>query len=245
MRHHVLTIVCCLALFACGDSGPDTGASDETTDDAQAMDASAPDATGDAGPPDSEGDTSTVDVSAATDVAEADSGPDGTSADVAQGEGTPRLRAYADAPTGSTLPDAIESCPVIAEERCEGDTVMRCSLYDADAGGWATDVPPMTEQAFWFDRYFDLYHTPNGLSMDVDFTDHMLAGTPESEWSKPESFRKYSGRGDSSGWTATALWGAAARYAVTGTEADYERMLARTEVVTFLYEVTNIPGMLA
>ena len=103
----------------------------------------------------------------------------------------------------------------------------------------------MTEQAFWFDRYYDLYHEANGISMDIEFTTHALAGTPESEWSSEAYFRKYDGRGDSSGWTGTALWGAAARYAVTGTEADYERMLTKTESMAFLYEVTSVPGMLA
>ena len=160
-------------------------------------------------------------------------------------QGPPRLRPYASAPTGSLLPDTIESCAIISETRCEAGTLERCSLYDAALDGWADEVPAMTEQAFWFDRYYDLYHQANGLSMDIEFSDHMLAGTPESEWSSPEAFRRYDGRGDASGWTGTALWGAAARYAVTGTAADYTRMLEKTETMAFLYEVTNVPGMLA
>lgn len=160
-------------------------------------------------------------------------------------EPVPQLRAYASAPAISLLPENIESCSIIAETRCDEGVLSRCALYDANVDTWAIEVPPMTEQAFWFERYYDLYHRANGLSMDIEFSDHMLPGTPESEWSKPEAFRRYDGRGDSSGWTGTALWGAAARYAVTGTEADYERMLSQTEAMAFLYEVTNVPGMMA
>mgnify|MGYP003728903295 CR=1 FL=1 len=71
--------------------------------------------------------------------------------------------------------------------------------------------------------------------MDFYFMQPVLAGTPESEWSKAEYFRRYAGYGDASGGTGNALWGAAARYAATGTEADYERMVEKLDKMTFLY----------
>jgi len=220
-----LFVLSCVALLGCGGAGPDPSG-DATEDGAEVNGADASDAP-----------TTIEDI--AEDTAGDDAGPDGVV------ETTPELAPYAVRPTASGLPGSVVSCPVIAEEWCEAETLRRCALYDTSAEGWAGAAPAMTEQAFWFDRYFDLYHAPGGLSMDVDFTEAVLAGTPETEWSGPEFFRKYNGRGDSSGWTGTALWGAAARYAVTGTEADYERMVARTEAVTFLYEVTSVPGMLA
>ncbi len=155
----------------------------------------------------------------------------------------PVLEAYAQPPKPAVLPQGTDACAVIHEARCEGEVALRCELYDLSAGTWAESVPPMTEQAFWFDRYYDLYHDVEGQTMDFRFTQPVPAGTPESEWSKAEYFRKYDGYGDAAGWTGTAVWAAAARYRVTGTEADYERMLGKLEKAMFMYEVNDIPGM--
>lgn len=221
-----------------GDTGQD--AADGETDVEADTDV---DATSDVDADVDEDATDTADV--APDTPDTPDAPDDAAdADVTP-LASPQLRSYVDRPTDPGLPERIESCSVIAEERCDGDIVSRCSAFDNGLDDWAGEIPAMTEQAFWFDRYFDLYHSPSGLSMDVKFTQAVLAGTPESEWSTPDFFREYDGRGDSSGWTGTALWGAAARYAVTGTDADYERMLASMQAVGFLYEVTSVPGMLA
>ena len=128
---------------------------------------------------------------------------------------------------------------------CVDYHVRHCALYDTAAGDWAVDVPPMTEQAFVFDRYYDRYHEFEGQTVDVDFTQQVPLGTPEHVWSAPEVFRKMNAYGDASGWTGTAVLSAAARYSATGTAADYERMLAKLEGMMFLYEVTDIPGMIA
>ena len=188
-----------------------------------------------------------ADVSALTDAVEnrapvADVRPD---ADVAPEPLTsPALRAYVDAPAPPVLPDGVESCALINEERCQEGESQRCELFDVGAGDWAPAVPPMTEQAFYFDRYYDLYHEVEGQTMDFRFTQAVPSGTPEEEWSKPEYFRKYDGYGDASGWTGTAVWAAAARYRSTGTEADYMRMLEKLEKAMFMYEVNGIPGMI-
>ena len=143
------------------------------------------------------------------------------------------------------LPEGLQSCGVIHQQECRDGQAWSCEIYNVVEGTWPDQVPRMTEQAFVFDRYYDLYHQANGQSRDLLFTQPVPAGTPESEWSRPELFRKYAAHGDSSGWTATALWAAAARYRVTGTQADYERMLGKLEAATFLYEVTDVPGLLA
>jgi len=156
----------------------------------------------------------------------------------------PVLTSYATSPVPAPLPEGLLYCPVIKEETCMEDVRMRCSLFDLEAGDWAEQVPAMTEQAFMFDRYYDRYHEVEGQTMDFRFTQPVPAGTPEEEWAKPEYFRKYDGYGDASGWTGTAVWAAAARYQVTGTDADYERMVDKLEKVMFLYEVNDIPGML-
>jgi len=85
-----------------------------------------------------------------------------------------------------------------------------------------------------------------GQHSDLKFieTAPMWPGTPESVWSDPDNFLEYDGFGDGSGWTGTALWSAASRYLVTGTEADYARMLDHFQAMAFQYEANGIPGML-
>ena len=156
----------------------------------------------------------------------------------------PIFGSFVAAPPEGLVPDGVASCAVIKAQQCVEGTTRECSLWDAGQAAWATDVPPMTEQAWMFDRYYDLYHQMNGQASDVDFTQPVLAGTPESEWSKPEYFERYDGIGDASGWTGTALWGAAARYSVTGTDADYERMVERLSHMALLYELMFVPGQL-
>ncbi|NOZ01051.1 MAG: hypothetical protein GXP54_04080 [Deltaproteobacteria bacterium] len=153
---------------------------------------------------------------------------------------TPMLQA----PQGSVLPDSVDSCGVYRDIRCKDGKALACSIYDSGKADWSLEPPAMTEQAFMFDRYYDLYHQVEGQAMDVRFTKTVLAGTPEHEWSKPEYFRMYDGYGDASGWSGTALGGAAGRYASTGTDADYDRMLSMFEKVMFQYEVNDVPGML-
>ena len=160
-------------------------------------------------------------------------------------EPRPVLQAIATAPVSSVLPDDVVSCAVLRETTCVDGAELECAIYDGAAGDWAEDVSPMTEQAFVFDRYHDLYHEFDGQTVDIEFTEQVLPGTPEEEWSKPEYIERMNAYGDSSGWTGTAAWSAAARYAATGTEADYERMLSKLENTTFFYEVTGIPGMMA
>jgi len=229
---------------ALSDTGNDAspsadGRADPGADPGEGLDTPLADPGADSGPDDSATDPGGVDDE---DVASSEDTTD--TADTPPPPPPPRMRAYQDRPASSLLPPEVPSCPVIAEKRCVENTLRACEIYDSNAGDWAALVPPMTLQAFWFDRFFDLYHDANGQSMDVDFTGPVLAGTPESEWSKPEHFERYDGYGDSSGWTGTALWAAAARYAATGTEADYERMLARAEGFAFMYEINDIPGML-
>ena len=171
-----------------------------------------------------------------------------TVADVTEDTGPPPLTvpvftAIAPPPEGSVLPEGVEACALYREETCEEGTLRRCEIYDAGAGEWAADPPAMTEQAFMFDRYYDLYHEAEGQCMDFRFTQAVPYGTPEDVWSQPEYFRKYDGIGDASGWTGTAVWAAAARYRVTGTAADYQRMVDKLRGAMFGYELNGAPGM--
>jgi len=173
-----------------------------------------------------------------TDAADADT------SEVTVPEGTPVFSPIVAPPESATLPKSITSCGLYRDTRCEGGQKQECVIYDAKAGDWSVNPPAMTEQAFMFDRYYDLYHRVEGQAMDFRFTKPVLAGTPEAEWTKPEYFERYDGYGDASGWSGTALGGAAGRFRATGTDADYERMVDMLEEVMFQYEMNDVPGLI-
>jgi hypothetical protein len=158
-------------------------------------------------------------------------------------EGIPTFSRFVTA-NDSPLPGALESCAVYRQTQCVENVVQRCAIYDGADESWLDDPDPFLEQMYNYDRYYDLYHRMEGQLSDYEFTQPMPPGTPEEVWGDPQYFRKYSGYGDSGGWTATALHAAAARYAVTGSDADYQRMLEHFEQTAFQYEATDIPGMM-
>lgn len=159
-------------------------------------------------------------------------------------EGTPHFSRLTLPDNGSVLPDTLESCAVYQERACRKGKQHLCAIYDGINGQWAAHPDPLLEQVFWYDRYYDLYHQMEGQYVTLEFTEPMMPGTPESRWGDPQYFQRYKDYGDSAGWTGTALMAAAARYAMTRTEADYRRMLANLETMMFLYEATDIPGLL-
>lgn len=224
-------------VLSCGDEAPETEVAEDTggAGDVDAADAPGADQTDDADvvgadlPSDVEGD-----AIADVDGGEAPAWPE-----------TPTLRAYLERPVSSVLPASAESCALIDETRCSDGSIRECALWDSGAEDWAGEVPRMTEQAYYFDRYYDLYHDFEGMAVDVDLATPLPPEMTESEWSQPEHFEEMSAYGDASGWTGTALWGAAARFQATGTEADYARFLSRFEGMMFLYEVTGVPGLMA
>lgn len=148
------------------------------------------------------------------------------------------------APTTSLVPSNLESCPIYKQTECRDNRLMRCELWDSVKGTWSENPDEWTEQIFWYDRYFDLYHLMEGQQAEFLYVKKMEPGTPESVWGAPENFERYEGYWDAAGWTGTALQAAAARYAVTGTRADYQRMVERMDSMMFMFEATGVPGLL-
>ena len=254
-----LMCVVFVALAACGDDGngtttpgADAGldvASDAGGSDLEAdLDRSAPD-----------DDTTPTDAGADGDD---DAGPEGN--DVAD----PGDAGSTDADSGDpTWPDpltfhhrwpifappadplagaGVESCAVFQEERCsDGSTTQRCEIYDVDAGAFDDDPAPMLRRAYLYDRWYDLFSSPDGQTAERIFTEPMPPGTAEEVWSDPAKFATWGGAGDSAIWTGTALNAYILRYLHTGTEADYLRMEEKTRVMLRFFEVTGIPGYLA
>ncbi|MCA9549850.1 MAG: hypothetical protein KC933_07435 [Myxococcales bacterium] len=168
-----------------------------------------------------------------------------------RGEDPPDPRALpvqAVLPTEAAAPlpaDGPTSCPIYQDERCQAGTLEVCDIYDPSAATFVDAPDPLLRRVFLYDRWFDKYMSPRGLTAERVFTGAMPVDTPESEWSKLENYSRWAGEGDSAIWTGAALVSDIFRYANTRTEADYQRMEARTRALLLDFEVTKIPGYLS
>ncbi|MGM0575962.1 MAG: hypothetical protein ACQEXJ_09560 [Myxococcota bacterium] len=216
------------ALAACSDGGGDaapdadaTGGGDLPLHDLVGADS-------DAGDPD------TAEVEDVEDVEDAEVGP------------ALALHATFDGPPADPLAGTdLESCPTYREERCVGGTLQRCAVYDTAAGAFTDDPEPLVRRTFLYDRWYDLYNSPDGQTVKREFTEAMPGDAPESVWGALDVFDRYEGGGDSAIWTGVALTADAYRYMVTGTEADYARMEQTVREQLLQFDVTGIPGYLA
>ena len=235
-----------------GDTGPpaDAGRGDDAgpqgdgarpldaappVDATEPLDAAAPtdtDPSADQGP--------TRDAEPGVDVA-GDTGPPPDAGPPLTLELTPTLSAPVD-PLGGDHPD---SCPVYLQERCVEGRLQRCALYDPAAEGLVAQPDPLLHRALLYDRWYDLHGSPDGQTAERLFTQSMEPETPEEVWAAREHFAGWAGLGDSAIWTGVALTADAFRYAVTGTEADYQRMERRVRTLLTMFDVTGVPGYLA
>lgn len=194
-----------------------------------------------------------VDSERAEAIEDGDAGPEGddapSGADASDtAEVVPELGVVP--PIGGAVADPLanggpSSCAVYLDETCEGGVARRCELYDTASAAFVDAPDPLVKRAYLYDRWYDLYHRPDGVTAEREFTSPMTPGTPESEWGARERFQGWAGVGDGAIWTGAALNAAALRYAATGTEADYARMVERTRDVLRLFDVTGISGYLA
>ncbi len=153
-------------------------------------------------------------------------------------------------PTVAPPPDplaeaAVVSCGVFLEERCAEGRRQRCAVYDVTEGSFPAEVDPLLRRVYLYDRWYDLYGSPDGQTGERVFRQGMPPETLEEVWGAPENFASYAGRGDSAIWTGVALNADAFRYAATGTEADYRRMEERVRTLLTMFDVTGVPGYLA
>jgi hypothetical protein len=136
----------------------------------------------------------------------------------------------------------VASCAVYLEEKCEAGSLRRCEIYDASAKTFVDAPDPLEKRAYLFDRWRDLYQSPDGQAIDRDFNSAIAPGTPEAEWSAFEKLGGYWGTGDGGIWTGWSVVASVLRYSQTGTEADYLRMEQHVKDILAMYEVTGIPG---
>jgi len=142
----------------------------------------------------------------------------------------------------SVLPAEIESCSLIAAEECRAGTLHRCAIYDAAADEFPENPPAFLERILYIDRYGDLYNTKDFSQLVYYHTEYIAPGTPEQTWSAPAMFDYYRDHGDSAFYQGYHVCAAAHRFAVTGTDADYRRMVEHLERQLGNWRITGVPG---
>lgn len=148
-------------------------------------------------------------------------------------------------PVDPLVGKAVSSCAVFGEERCSDGQQQRCAVYDVETESFPANVDPLLARAYLFDRWYDLYHAPDGQTAERRFTEGMATDAAESYWGDAARFASFEGYGDSALWTGMALNGHMMRYLSTGTEADYARFEDKARALISKFEVTGIPGYLA
>jgi hypothetical protein len=148
-------------------------------------------------------------------------------------------------PTDRLEGSGVEGCALYREERCEGGQRQVCAVYDPSAGAFVETPDADLERVLDYERWYELYHSPDGQTAERDFVAETPAGTPEEEWGSLEHFSNYNGFGDSAIWTGVALNAFLLRYLETGTEADYQRMEDKVRALLLNFEVTGVDGYLA
>ena len=143
------------------------------------------------------------------------------------------------------LPDGLESCGIYKQTRCNHGRVQVCDIYDTKNKQFVDNPDEVLKRDYLYERWYDLYQSIHGITVGRVFKQVIKPDTPEEEWSKPELFQDWSGKGDGAIWAGTALIAYVLRYANTGTEADYQRMVKKVKQVLRLFEVTDVPGHLA
>jgi hypothetical protein len=172
-----------------------------------------------------------------------DTSPDDYATDVDVPPELPALPTQAPlaTPVDPLKDSAVVSCAVYQEEKCEGGTLKRCDIYDTATQAFVDAPDPLLRRAFLFDRWRDLYQSPEGQAVDREFTGATLPGTPESEWGAPDRLAGWS-PGDGGIWTGWSVVASVLRYSQTGTQADHARMETDVRDILTMFEVSGIPG---
>ncbi|MCB9477950.1 MAG: hypothetical protein H6684_05810 [Deltaproteobacteria bacterium] len=226
----VLTLIA-FGLPSCGgddDDDNDTSSIDDDASDDDTDDDTSDDDTGD--DDDSTDDDDTSDDDTADDDTTDDDTDDGLKVEALL-EGT-----------ASILPNGVESCAVIAQTQCVGGVLKECAIYDTGEGEFADDPPAWLERIYYLDRYHDLYYQSENSGLNFETITGIEPGADEAVWSDPANFDEHQDWGDGAFYMGYQLMAASLRYAVTGTDADYARMVATLEKQLNNWRVTGVPG---
>ena len=172
-------------------------------------------------------------------------GVDGDSAEPAPTLGWSLAFPIASAPVDPLAGSANESCAVFMQQRCVDNTQARCDIYDPTVSDFVDQPDTLLRRALLFDRWYDLYGSPDGQTAERRLNQSLPKDASEEEWGQDEVFFGYDGLGDSAIWTGTALNALILRYLQTGTDADYQRMEDKVRVMLGFFDVTGMPGYVA
>ena len=186
-------------------------------------------------------------VTAAHDSEQVPEGDGAVSSDVTEGPSMPALvtRLPLEVPVDPLEGSEVVSCSIYEAVRCVDGLSQRCELYDPQSAEYVAEPDPLTRRVFLYDRWRDLYNSPDGMAVDRDFVNETLAGTPEEVWGHLDNFKCYCGSGDGGIWTGWSLVSAALRYSETGTQADYERMEWLTRGLLMMWDVSGMKGYIS
>ena len=144
-------------------------------------------------------------------------------------------------PAATTL--SVESCNTLGQV----DGARTCSLYDTSKKAFveAAAADPLARRAFLYDRWMDLYNSADRQIAIRNMKDAMAPGDPESRWGDENEIGFWDDQGDSAGFGDTLMNSVMFRYAVTGTEADYQRFESWIRGQVMKFDATGMDGYLA
>lgn len=159
---------------------------------------------------------------------------------------TPLTQAVAAPPDDRLAGSDAEGCAVYGETRCEAGVSQTCAVYLPGTGFVEpADLDALVVRSLNYDRWHDLYTSPDGQTANRVFTEGIAPGTPESTWGDPSRFADWDGEGDAAIWTGISLNAATFRYLTSGTDADRARVEQKARDLLTLFEVTGADGYLA
>ncbi|MCB9666133.1 MAG: hypothetical protein H6732_18640 [Alphaproteobacteria bacterium] len=138
------------------------------------------------------------------------------------------------------LPTSVESCGVVQATRCVDGQPQVCAATDAAGAPAAASLP--RQRAWVLDRQLDLFFRRDASVLTFETDVAMDPGTPEAVWAAPEHFTEWADHGDAAYHMGHLTWAAALRYALTGSEADYARMVDHVERQLVNWRVSGARG---
>lgn len=153
--------------------------------------------------------------------------------------------------SATRTPVRAPAAPALTVESCAtlGDTSngRTCSLYDTRAKAFvdAAAADPLQRRAMLYDRWMDLYNSADRQEAIRNMKDAFEPGDPESKWGDENEINYWDDAGDSAGFGDTLMNSVLFRYAVTGTDADYQRFEGWLRGQVQKFEATGMDGYLA
>ncbi len=149
-------------------------------------------------------------------------------------------------PAPLTLPTGLQPCSLLGQV----DGGSQCRVYDLtrdafEDEGDGTPDDSLVRRAFLYERWLDLYNAPEKEVVVRNMTRAMAPTDPESVFGDDQYLGLNDDHGDSAGFGGRGQVAALFRYAVTGSEADRERLEDWVRGSVMQWDATGMDGYLA